>query len=303
MMRPTSTRIVINPREYQDLPKSSRRQRQNVKSANIVNPSYASTKDPISIPPLALYHSDGMVNHINHYYYYHHLSHFDRLDGSYSRLYDADGSEIPHFHHPVSAVNLETINEFGRFGIMAKRGGPRVVGSISNRAVRTDSADLPISASSSQSIYIGRPPSALGVLDPKQMRARRGKAPSTDEPVRAHGHELQEGFRRYFSFNWRIMLPKSRHESHLQSEGESSDSQSETDHETLPKPDYPTITSDNLEMFLNEGPGDLSIMQARNATPNSSNIILLDGRRASMPSTPQAVLSELTSTSDSVLQC
>ncbi|KAK9241255.1 hypothetical protein V1525DRAFT_429011 [Lipomyces kononenkoae] len=284
MFQSPATRIVINPRDYQTLPRPHAiTSRVNSSTPDpFINPSYASTKDPIAIPPLPLYQPDGTVNHINHYYYYHHLSHFDRLDGAHRDLYDSDGTEIPHFHHPVSSVNLEVISDFGRHGITTRRNkGFRSVG---RRSVKTAGKARMVPSPRMVSREV------VDVLDPKQMRARPSpiERPETYDSAKDEGHD---GFKRYFSFNWRVMLPKPRKLSQDILPAKPTTTNPGVIHSENPKTycdledddlqrEIPTITSTAMDRLLGSNlnerifTGDgFPLKIGRNATPNSSNLV------------------------------
>ncbi|KAK9448363.1 uncharacterized protein V1518DRAFT_314884 [Limtongia smithiae] len=181
MLALPASRVLLCPRELDALPQHP----PTVRHDNLVNPAYASAKDPIPVPPLALFLPDGGVNHINHYFYYNHLVHYDRLDGMHSALYDDDGFEIPHFHHPVSSVNLETIAQFGRDGI-PKRPGRDAFPSL----------DLD-----------GSP-----VQYPSRTLPKKGRSEHSLAPVPAMDIEIQPpvggGGRRHFSFNWKALFAR-----------------------------------------------------------------------------------------------
>ncbi|KAK9316030.1 hypothetical protein V1522DRAFT_404567 [Lipomyces starkeyi] len=283
MFQSPATRIVINPRDYQSLPRTRPIPSRINPSAPdpFISPSYASTKDPIAIPPLPLYHPDGTVNHINHYYYYHHLSHFDRLDGAHRDLYDSDGLEIPHFHHPVSSVNLEVISDFGRHGITTRRNkGFRSVGRRSVKTAGKARMLMPVTRTVSQD---------ADILDPKRMRARPSPTEHA-ETFEAAKDESHDGFKRYFSFNWRVMLPKTRKPSQYMSEAkqtiekpsalysESSNTYCDLDDDL--QREIPTMTSTVMDRLLGSNLNEpiftadgIPRKSGRNATPNSSNLI------------------------------
>ncbi|KAK9368756.1 hypothetical protein V1509DRAFT_59966 [Lipomyces kononenkoae] len=283
MFQSPATRIVINPRDYQTLPRThpiTSRLNSSVPDP-FVNPSYASTKDPIAIPPLPLYHPDGSVNHINHYYYYHHLAHFDRLDGAHHDLYDSDGTEIPHFHHPVSSVNLEVISDFGRHGITTRQN--KSFRSVGRQSVKTAGKARMVPTSRTVAIEVD-------ILDPKRMRARSSPT-DHPEPYDSAKDDGNDGFKRYFSFNWRVMLPKPRKLSHdilpaketTTNPGimypESPKTYCDLEDDDLQR-EIPTITSTVMDRLLGSNlnepifTGDgFPLKSGRNATPNSSNLI------------------------------
>ncbi|KAK9248692.1 hypothetical protein V1506DRAFT_528632 [Lipomyces tetrasporus] len=283
MFQSPATRIVINPREYQSLPRTRPvASRTNLSAPDpFINPSYASTKDPIAIPPLPLYHPDGTVNHINHYYYYHHLSHFDRLDGAHRDLYDSDGAEIPHFHHPVSSVNLEVISDFGRHGITTRRN--KGFRSVARRSVKAAGKARMVTPTPRTA------PREAEILDPKRMRAR----PATTEHAETSESAkdgIHDGFKRYFSFNWRVMLPKNRKASQDVPETKETTGKATLMPSASPityrdldddlQRDFPTMTSTMMDRLLGSNLNEhnfsaegLQPRNVRNATPNSTNLI------------------------------
>ncbi|KAK9452757.1 hypothetical protein V1511DRAFT_445359, partial [Dipodascopsis uninucleata] len=207
MFRPAASKIAINPRDYQDFP---RKQPLSPALDKLVDPSYASTKDPIAVPPLSLYDPiDGSINHLNHYYYYHHLTHFDALDGAHRDLYDEFGNEIPHYHHPVSSINLEDIVKFGRQGITFRRSETFRSSSCPDYIleepgiVRCQSPDYDFAPDPRRIPYKGK---LRARRLPREVRPGSASVSATSSHTPQQDSEL--GFKRYFSFNWRVILPK-----------------------------------------------------------------------------------------------
>ncbi|KAK7208298.1 hypothetical protein BZA70DRAFT_44286 [Myxozyma melibiosi] len=207
MLAHRATTLIINPREYQ-VPEYNPVAKRSVQ-ANLIDPSIASTKEPVPAPPPQLYNPDGSINHINHYFYYHHLTHFDKLDGLHRGLFDDDGYEIPHFHHPVSSINLESVAKFGQLGITSRR----------NKGFRSASSSIHVPKQRRRAAVHGAttPDESSTGSDLNRPYLQRQKRFSLRSPSGKEGEGSSRlfssgsGFRRYFSFNWRsIWLPHTR---------------------------------------------------------------------------------------------
>lgn len=204
MLAHKPTTLIINPRDYQIT--SYDPIRRSVSQANLIDPSIASTKDPISAPPLQLYNADGSINYINHYYYYHHLAFYDKLDGAHREMFDDDGFEIPHFHHPVSSVNLEAIARFGQCGVTPRR----------DRVFKSLDPQSPI-----LTVPKRRRRFSSDVLSDEQyFKARTHNRSTSIEDITSSSAEesSSEPSKRYFGFNWRSILQPIRRFSQSQSE-------------------------------------------------------------------------------------
>ncbi|KAK9459536.1 uncharacterized protein V1516DRAFT_680185 [Lipomyces oligophaga] len=242
-----SSRLRVGPRDLEVLPPLTRSKHKHISSANIINSTYASTKLPLGSQPLPLYNADGTMNHLNHYFYTNHLSYYDRMDGAHRQLFDADGVQKQHYHHPVTAINLELIDQFSRRGRIQpdKNPGQRDLspwrvraieeaGSMSVSRTPFDSVvATPVDAVNPFGSLIGVRKRRLNAPGPPGQQSGTGwtgGAHTTNQVIPTHqtttssrtGQTLNALIRpagrvgplptsrRYFSFNWRAMFPISR---------------------------------------------------------------------------------------------